>query len=72
MGCVPVLRSGVAERVDRQDLGVYMGVWILILGATEASVSQGLVCASLNERLKKHGEGSAGFDRMDLDLQEIA
>ena len=35
----------MAEWVDLQNFGVHLGVWLLILGATEASVPQDFVCA---------------------------
>ena len=51
--CIPRFWKKSAGRVDLQAGGVCMGVWVLVLGVTEAPVSQGSVYAGLNERETK-------------------
>ena len=52
--CVPDIHRSwrVAGWMDLQRVGVYVGVWVLVLGATETSVSQGVVYSGLSDRLK--------------------
>lgn len=39
--------------MDLQGLGIYMGVWVFVLGATEASVSQSVVYSGLSEETEE-------------------